>query len=214
MAIEEKLEPVRANALGQEHKLNLIDSFGIYLSQRKVIREISKLEKPIHCLEIGCGFEAKLLSSLTPNIDSGVGVDISIAEKIKNINKLRFVEGYIEDALVKLKGEKFNLILGISVLEHLSEPVEVLQNLRILLSNGGTLLINVPTWKGKFFLELIAFKLKLSKNAFIEMNDHKMYYDERDLWPLLIKAGFKPSQIEMYYYKFGLNLFCKIKNLV
>ena len=35
-----------------------------------------------------------------------------------------------------------------------------------------------------------------------------MYYDKRDLWPMLVRAGFRPSQIRLRYHKFGLNLFC------
>jgi hypothetical protein len=34
-----------------------------------------------------------------------------------------------------------------------------------------------------------------------------MYYDKRDLWPLFIRAGFKPSEVKLRYHKFGLNLF-------
>ena len=41
----------------------------------------------------------------------------------------------------------------------------------------------------------------------LEMDDHKNYYDERELWPLLVRAGFKPSRIRLHYHKFGLNLF-------
>ena len=41
----------------------------------------------------------------------------------------------------------------------------------------------------------------------VEMDDHKMYYDKRDLWPVLVKAGFSPSRIALRYHKFGLNLF-------
>ncbi len=41
----------------------------------------------------------------------------------------------------------------------------------------------------------------------VEIDDHKMYYDKRDLWPMLVRAGFKPSQIRLRYHKFGLNLF-------
>jgi len=33
------------------------------------------------------------------------------------------------------------------------------------------------------------------------------YYRKRDLWPILVRAGFKPSQIRLRYHKFGLNLF-------
>ena len=34
-----------------------------------------------------------------------------------------------------------------------------------------------------------------------------MYYEKRDLWPLLVRGGFKPSQVQLEYHKFGLNLF-------
>ena len=67
------------------------------------------------------------------------------------------------------------------------------------------LLANVPTWWGKAFLELSAFRLGTSPPE--EMDDHKMYYDKRDLWPLLVRAGFRPSRIRLRYHKFGLNLF-------
>ena len=39
------------------------------------------------------------------------------------------------------------------------------------------------------------------------MDDHKRYYDPRDLWPLLVDAGFRPSGIKCYRHKFGLNTF-------
>jgi hypothetical protein len=39
------------------------------------------------------------------------------------------------------------------------------------------------------------------------MDDHKMYYNKRDLWPILVKSGFLPSKIKMHYHKFYLNLF-------
>jgi len=42
------------------------------------------------------------------------------------------------------------------------------------------------------------------------MDDHKAYYDKKDLGPLIVKSGFKPSNIKMRYHKFGLNLFAII----
>ena len=48
---------------------------------------------------------------------------------------------------------------------------------------------------------------RLGTSPALEMDDHKMYYDARDLWPLLVRAGFKPSGIQLSYHKFGLNLF-------
>jgi predicted SAM-dependent methyltransferase len=95
--------------------------------------------------------------------------------------------------------------LLISVLEHLWEPQAVLSACHGLLKPGGSLVVNVPTWLGKRFLEFSAFRLGTSPAA--EMDDHKMYYDRRDLWPLLVRAGFRPSRIRTRYHKFGLNLF-------
>jgi hypothetical protein len=43
------------------------------------------------------------------------------------------------------------------------------------------------------------------------MDDHKMYYDKRDLWPLLVRAGFRPSEIRLRYHKFWLNLFATVR---
>ena len=62
-----------------------------------------------------------------------------------------------------------------------------------------------PDMERKRFLELSAFRLGFSPK--VEIDDHKMYYDKRDLWPMLVRAGFKPSQIRLRYHKFGLNLF-------
>lgn len=135
----------------------------------------------------------------------GVGVDFNIAPELKALGKFTFYEGTIEETLPKLSPESFDAVMLISVLEHLSDPLSVIASARSLLKPGAVLLINVPTWLGKGFLEFSAFRLGLSPK--VEMDDHKMYYDKRDLWPLLVQAGFKPSQIKLRYHKFRLNLF-------
>lgn len=142
---------------------------------------------------------------MSPRLKRGVGVDIQIAPELRDWPNLLFHEGTIEDALSSLAGQRFDAVLLISVLEHLREPLSVLQAVRQLLKSSGVLLVNVPTWRGKSFLEFSAFRLGLSPK--VEMDDHKMYYDKRDLWPLLVRAGFLPSQIKLRYHKLGLNLF-------
>ena len=44
------------------------------------------------------------------------------------------------------------------------------------------------------------------------MDDHKRYYDPRDLWPMLVDAGLQPSEIRIRRHKFGLNTFavCRV----
>ncbi len=193
----------RTEAYGQKG-LSLVDRFGVWLSRRAILRHPPR-QRPGRVLDLGCGYHAALLQALAPHVESGVGVDVQIDPALRGADKLSFVEASIEEALPGLEAESFDLVLLISVLEHLWEPLAVLEQCHRVLRPGGLLLVNVPTWRGKFFLEFSAFRLGTSPA--LEMDDHKMYYDRRDLWPLLVRAGFKPSRIKLAYHKFGLNLF-------
>ncbi len=187
-----------------QHGVTWVDRFGVWLSQR-AIRKCLPQRDDLVAVELGCGYRATQLLALGDRLKRGVGVDFSIAPELKQLAKFEFHEGPIEDTLPKLERGTFDAVLLISVLEHLREPLAAIESAHALLRPGGVLLINVPTWRGKFFLELSAFRLGLSPKT--EMDDHKMYYDKRDLWPLLVRAGFKPSALRLRYHKFGLNLF-------
>lgn len=188
---------------GQEG-LTFVDRLGVWLSQRAIRRELPD-RSDLEVLELGCGFRATQLLALAPRLRRGVGVDFRIDPELSRREKFAFHEGAVEETLLKLQTQSFDAVLLISVLEHLRDPLFVIEAVRGFLKPGGVLLINVPTWRGKSFLEFSAFRLGLSPK--VEMDDHKMYYDKRDLWPLLVRAGFKPSLIKLRYHKFGLNLF-------
>jgi len=187
-----------------QKRLTAVDRFGGWRSQRAIERELPR-RADLEVLDLGCGFRATQLLALAPQLRRGVGVDFQIAPELAGLDKFTFHQGTIQEALATLAGQSFDAVLLISVLEHLNDPLFVMEAARGLLKNSGVLLINVPTWRGKRFLEFSAFRLGLSPK--LEMDDHKMYYDKRDLWPLLVRAGFKPSRIELRYHKFGLNLF-------
>ena len=184
-----------------------VDRFGVWLSQ-KAIRKVVRGRSGLEVLDLGCGYRASQLTAIAPRLQRGVGVDFHISPDLKTHPRMEFHECEIEAVFPRLKKESFDLVLMISVLEHLANPGLVLREVFSTLKLGGILLVNVPTWRGKFFLEFSAFRLGLSPK--IEMDDHKMYYSKRDLWPLLVQAGFKPSQIHLSYHKFGLNLFARI----
>jgi SAM-dependent methyltransferase len=184
--------------------LSLADKLGVWLSQRAIRRHLPGRNN-LEVLELGCGYRAAQLIALGPKLKHGIGVDFQIAPELHALEKFTFHQGTIEEALPKLESESMDVVMLISVLEHLAEPDSVIQAAWRLLRPSGLLLINVPTWRGKRFLEFSAFRLGLSPK--IEMDDHKMYYDKRDLWPILVRSGFKPSQIRLRYHKFGLNLF-------
>jgi SAM-dependent methyltransferase len=184
--------------------LTLADRAGVWLSQRAIRRYLPR-RNDLEVLELGCGYRAIQLIALEPQLKRGIGVDFQIAPELQALERFTFYQGTIEQTLPKLESETVDAVLLISVLEHLAEPHFVIQSAWRMLKPSGLLLINVPTWLGKRFLELSAFRLGLSPR--VEMDDHKMYYGKRDLWPMLVRSGFKPSEIRLKYHKFGLNLF-------
>ena len=184
--------------------LTLADRLGVYLSTRAIRREVAG-RRELVALDLGCGYHATHLRLLRPVLAEGLGVDVEISPDAKAQPGLTLIESPIEAALAGLPAARCDLILMISVLEHLWDPQAVLEECRRVLKMDGRILVNVPTWLGKRALEWSAFRLGTS--APDEVDDHKMYYDRRDLWPLLVRAGFKPRHIRMRYHKFGLNLF-------
>ena len=195
---------MRADESYGQRELSLVDRLGVWLSQRAIRRYLPR-RNDLHVLELGCGYHASQLIALRPRLKGGIGVDFQIAPELQSLEGFTFYEGAIEETLPKLVGETMDVVMLISVLEHLAEPQFAIEAAWRLLKPSGLLLINVPTWLGKRFLEFSAFRLGLSPK--VEMDDHKMYYSKRDLWPILVRSGFKPSQIRLSYHKFGLNLF-------
>ena len=198
----------REEAYGQAG-LSPVDRLGVALSMRRVLRS-APLTPSTRVLDLGCGHDATLLCALALRIGSGVGVDLSVSQEARRHPNLAFVEAPIEDALPERPDASSDLVMLISVLEHLEDPLATLRECRRVLAPEGVLMVNVPTWAGKPLLELSAFRLGLSPA--IEMDDHRMYYGRRDLWPLLVRAGFRPSRIRIGYHKLGLNLFARASN--
>ena len=195
---------LRAHESYGQHGLTPIDRLGVWLSKRAIHRHLPR-RNDLEVLELGCGYRATQLIALETRLKRGIGVDFQIARELQTLEKFTFHQGAIEQILPTLESEIVDVVMLISVLEHLAEPQFVVRSAWRLLRPSGLLLVNVPTWNGKRFLELSAFRLGFSPK--VEIDDHRMYYDKRDLWPMLVKAGFKPSRIQLRYHKFGLNLF-------
>jgi SAM-dependent methyltransferase len=106
--------------------------------------------------------------------------------------------------LTALPDESLDVIVCSAVLEHLWDPEACIAQLHRVLAPGGVLLVAVPSWLGKTVLEFLAFKLKLSAD---EMDDHKRYFDPRDLWPMLVDAGFRPRLVRCRRHWMRMNTF-------
>jgi SAM-dependent methyltransferase len=201
-------EPGRSGAYGQERDPTFVDRFGVWLSGRAVRRHAELDGKRVG--DFGCGYEASFARSLIGRAGELTLVDLKLADDLKRDERVRAIEGPLPDSLAELESGSLDVVLCLSVLEHLSEPQRMLDEIHRLSAPGGVALINVPTWRGKRFLELSAFRFGLSPAE--EMDDHKRYYDPRDLWPMLVRAGWRPSAIRVRRHKFTLNTFavCRV----
>jgi SAM-dependent methyltransferase len=202
-------ETVRKRAFGSDDALTPVDRLGVWLSGRSIRRAVLSFHQK-RIGDFGCGHQASFARSVLPEVASAVLIDVSLAEDLKSHPKVHAIEGQLPRVLGELSTGSLDVALCISSLEHVSEPDVLVAECRRLLAPGGVFLVNVPSWRGKRFLEFSAFRLGLSPSD--EMDDHKMYYDPRDLWPVLRTAGFVPHNIRCFRHKAGLNTFavCRV----
>jgi 2-polyprenyl-3-methyl-5-hydroxy-6-metoxy-1,4-benzoquinol methylase len=191
----------REASYGQHRSPTVVDRFGVWLGSLEVRRNISFAGARF--ADLGCGFHARLAVQQLPVAASAVLVDVALDDQLKRQPKVTAIEGSLPLILPQFESRSFDVVLCLSVLEHLWDPQDTLTHIRRILAPGGVAAVNVPSWLGKPLLELAAFRLGVSPAE--EMNDHKSYYDPRDLWPMLVRAGFRPQDIRCHRHKFGLN---------
>jgi SAM-dependent methyltransferase len=194
----------RDRSFGQGYQPSPVDRLGVWLSGRAIRSHVPSF-RGLSVGDFGCGYHATFVRTVLDQVERAVVVDVALADDLKAHAKVHATVGVLPDALAALADDSLDVVLCTSVLEHLWEPVAALQEFRRITKPGGICLFNVPSWRGKRMLELSAFRLGLSPAA--EMDDHKMYYDPKDFWPLLVRAGFVPHAIKCSRHKFGLNTF-------
>lgn len=202
-------ERSRQGSFGQLERMTPVDRLGVWLSGHQIRRTVGSLDG-LDIADFGCGFEATYARSVLPRVRSATLVDLALADDLKQAPAVRAIEGTLPEAIRPIPDASLDVIICMSVIEHLWEPERTVVEFRRLLRPGGVCAINVPSWRGKRALEFSAFRLGLSPAE--EMNDHKRYYDPRDIWPMLVAAGFRPQNIKTFRHKLTLNTFavCRV----
>jgi SAM-dependent methyltransferase len=194
----------RASSFGQSGHVTVVDRFGVWLSKRQIEKVVGPLSGK-NVGDIGCGYDATFMRNVLDEVGTATLIDVSLAPDLASHPKVRAIEGLLPGAMEQIEDGALDVVLCMSVIEHLWEPDLTLAHFHRVLRPGGVCAVNVPSWRGKRALEYSAFKLGTSPAD--EMDDHKMYYDPRDLWPLMVRAGFMPHAIKCFRHKFGLNTF-------
>ena len=197
---------VRKKSYGEYQRLTLVDRYGVWLHRKKLRRYAGSFEGK-RVGDFGCGYRATVSRWALPQVEDLILVDVALCDELKNEPKVTAIEGKIPSILETIPDDSLDIVICTNVLEHLpiGEPLIAVKHFYRMLVPDGVCIINLPSWRGKWFLEFSAYRLGLSPAY--EMDDHKMYYDVSDLWPIVVSAGFSPGRIRCFSHKFGLSTF-------
>ncbi len=150
-----------------------------------------KLQGHKRVLELGSGygFFAEELNKRADKKFIIEGVEIGeyrlqnyVGGKVHNIN-------FLVDKIPKEMIGKYDFIICMHVLEHLTEPVTYLQNIKPLLAKDGEVLFEVPN------LHCFLTELSQEYSNFIYLYEHVSYYYKDTLKMLFEKAGYHIKNI-------------------
>ncbi len=139
----------------QLHQLYRAMSDERYLSEERgrrlmARRLLDRLEEHVlrgRLLDVGCGYGLLLDEARRRGYDvEGVELSVEGVRYARQRLGLRVREMALEEAaqLDASRGERYDAVLAVDVLEHLDEPVAALEHLGALLAPGGVLLITSP----------------------------------------------------------------------
>jgi 2-polyprenyl-3-methyl-5-hydroxy-6-metoxy-1,4-benzoquinol methylase len=156
-------------------------------SGRKILSQLNDLaviERDLigkHVLEVGCGSGGILIPFKEIGAEVvGIDFDDTYMEAGRN-RGLNLIDQSIYDFQTDIK---FDLIILKDVLEHLPDLNLVLQKLNRLLSETGSIYIQVPTFEGLEFLGYQNDYLRYFQNA------HIVHFSEASLNHIFAKNGF------------------------
>jgi SAM-dependent methyltransferase len=202
---------VRKSSYLQDASPTLLDQFGMLLTKVRLNNLLRKKNCNVF-FDVGCGFDASLTKSIWEKFDIVYLADIKLNKVLQAVShaKVVLLEGALPNSIRRIPDNSVDIVFANNVIEHMEKPSELITELRRVTKSSSIIYINVPSWTGKIFLELAAFRLGLASK--IEMQDHRNYYDRKSLWTLVRSSGVEPSKIKIRRTKFGLNVTCWIDN--
>src|SRR3954470_8667689 len=107
----------RDAAYGQDRPPTPVDRFGVWLRSVAVRRHADFADARFG--DFGCGYEACFARTQLPAARSALLVDVALAGDLKHHPKVTAIEGWLPDVLSTVPTEALDVVLCLSVLEHL-----------------------------------------------------------------------------------------------
>lgn len=193
----------RPHAFG-EKTYSLLDNVIFSLRKRQVVQRLSIVDSTQTIVDLGSGYDARLLCSLLSQYTQlrAAAVDMAFKSELKQVARLRTVVNDLDMPLI-LEDSSADMCISLAVLEHLNNPQDFLKEVFRVLKPGGRVVLTTPGPSSKLLLEFLALKLKVIDAA--EILDHKNYFSSSDLNLMFTTAGFSSDKIEAKTFIFGMN---------
>lgn len=188
-----------------------------YTNIRKDLISMIEDKKDLKVLEVGAGFGTTLFYLKEQGIASeAIGLDIfedlEKKDQYKEIDD--FIFGNIEELDLPQFKEYFDLIIFADVIEHLIEPVLVLEKLKECLKPNGEILVSMPNVRhySAFVKIFIKGNFDYDESGLFDYT-HRRFYCKKNIREL-IETNFtvknEASSLEFYRGRSGAKIFNKI----
>lgn len=148
--------------------------------------------------DVGCGLDAAFLDYAADKIAIGVGVDDQVEEGLRG--RWKRVRADLRADLPFGDGE-FDHVVMLAVLEHLTEPEEVLREAHRVIAPGGSLIMTWPSAMVDPILNVL-HKFHLISDE-MESDEHQKRIPVDTLQAMLQRIGFR--KFLHRHFEFGLN---------
>lgn len=143
-------------------------------------------------LDVGCSlgnFGSALIEHKGCIVD-GIEPDKDDAAAAKKKLRKLYV-GFVENAFENdLKGEKYDYIVFLDVIEHIQDPVSVLTSLKKHLNKGGGIIFSIPNMAHiSTRLMLLAGDFEYGKTGLLD-NTHLHFYTKKEIARVFAEAGY------------------------
>ena len=162
-----------------------------------ILCEIFKSKKSYRLLDVGCG-EGFSLNFFYEKEWDVLGLDFSdysISSFHPHLTK-KFIKGDIFDSIATLKNnlEKFDVIILDNVLEHVIDPLGLIETTYEMLNDGGVLVVEVPNDFSD--LQNALFEKNMIKEKYwVAIPDHLNYFSKESLISACHSVGFKIQKV-------------------